>query len=284
MNLNSTLTARDKKLLYMLVFMVIIFLFGWYLIRPLYKKTVEDQEKIIVASSLQAANETKVIGLSSLKNLNDKFAADLSESTSDYYDYMDSSEIDKLVTSDNLKQGLLARDLTNAMPNEYVSESPYIYSGITVNNSTVSDSSYDEITAVEAGDEKKDTDEDKIKSSSYYKDAVLGFLTGYHPEEISIVASPMESYASGEKSADSTQNSGILCVQLSIVVEGDPKIEQAVIDDLTHNPSLRVTGFNWIDLDPVTFILEDGSIAVVESELSQLQISVNLYMKDKTEQ
>ena len=81
----------------MLVFIVIIFLFGWYLIRPLYKKTVEDQEKIIVASSLQAANETKVIGLSSLKNLNDKFAADLSESTSDYYDYMDSSEIDKLV-------------------------------------------------------------------------------------------------------------------------------------------------------------------------------------------
>lgn len=284
MNLNSTLTARDKKLLYMLVFIVIIFLFGWYLIRPLYKKTVEDQEKIIVASSLQAANETKVIGLSSLKNLNDKFAADLSESTSDYYDYMDSSEIDKLVTSYILKQGLLARDLTIAMPNEYVSESPYIYSGITVNNSTVSDSSYDEITAVEAGDEKKDTDEEKTKSSSYYKDAVLGFLTGYHPEEISIVASPMESYASGQRSADSTQSSGILCVQLSIVVEGDPKIEQAVIDDLTHNPSLRVTGFNWIDLDPVTFILEDGSIAVVESELSQLQISVNLYMKDKTEQ
>ena len=284
MNLNSTLTARDKKLLYMLVFIVIIFLFGWYLIRPLYKKTVEDQEKIIVASSLQAANETKVIGLSSLKNLNDKFAADLSESTSDYYDYMDSSEIDKLVTSYILKQGLLARDLTIAMPNEYVSESPYIYSGITVNNSTVSDSSYDEITAVEVKDEKKDTDEDKIKSSSYYKDAVLGFLTGYHPEEISIVASPMESYASGQRSADSTQSSEILCVQLSIVVEGDPKIEQAVIDDLTHNPSLRVTGFNWIDLDPVTFILEDGSIAVVESELSQLQISVNLYMKDKTEQ
>ena len=284
MNLNSTLTARDKKLLYMLVFIVIIFLFGWYLIRPLYKKTVEDQEKIIVASSLQAANETKVIGLSSLKNLNDKFAADLSESTSDYYEYMDSSEIDKLVTSYILKQGLLARDLTIAMPNEYVSESPYIYSGITVNNSTVSDSSYDEITAVEVKDEKKDTDEDKIKSSSYYKDAVLGFLTGYHPEEISIVAAPMESYASGQRSADSTQSSEILCVQLSIVVEGDPKIEQAVIDDLTHNPSLRVTGFNWIDLDPVTFILEDGSIAVVESELSQLQISVNLYMKDKTEQ
>ena len=51
MNLNSTLTARDKKLLYMLVFIVIIFIFGWYLIRPLYKKTVADQESISIAAT-----------------------------------------------------------------------------------------------------------------------------------------------------------------------------------------------------------------------------------------
>ncbi|MBO7531052.1 MAG: hypothetical protein J6T50_04530, partial [Lachnospiraceae bacterium] len=71
MNLNSTLTERDKKLLYMLVFIVIIFIFGWCIIRPLYKKTVEDQENIVMASSIRAANETKVIGLSSAKNLTD---------------------------------------------------------------------------------------------------------------------------------------------------------------------------------------------------------------------
>ena len=71
MNHNSTLTARDKKLLYMLVFIVIIFIFGWYLIRPLYKKTVEDQESISIAASLQASNETKVIGLSTAQSLTD---------------------------------------------------------------------------------------------------------------------------------------------------------------------------------------------------------------------
>ena len=280
MNHNSTLTERDKKLLYMLVFIVIIFIFGWYIIRPLYKKTVADQEAIILASSLQSSNEAKVIGLSSAQGLTDKFTKDLAESTSVYYEYMDSSEIDKLVTSYILKNGLRARDLTITMPDGYVTETPYIYSDITV----YGESPYIETVEETDEDTEKSTDkEEKIKSSSYYKDAVLGTITGYRPEEISIVATPMESYASGEESAVTTDSSEILCVKLSIVVEGDPETEQKVIDDLTHNPSLRVTGFNWIQLDPVTYVLDDGSIVVVESELNQLQLSVNLYMKDKTE-
>ena len=279
MNLNSTLTERDKKLLYMLVFIVIIFIFGWCIIRPLYKKTVEDQENIVMASSIRAANETKVIGLSSARNLTDKLAQDLADSTADYYDYMDSSEIDKLVTSYILRKGLRARDLTITMPDGYVSEMPYLYSGITTSAGTAYTETTDTAT-VESTDEEK---EEKIKSSAYYRDAALSMVTGYDPQEITIVATPMESYASGEASAVTTDSSGILCVQLSIVVEGDPKTEQAIIDELTHNPSLRVTGFNWIKLDPVTYVLDDGSIVVVESELNQLQLSINLYMKDKTE-
>ena len=81
-----------------------------------------------------------------------------------------------------------------------------------------------------------------------------------------------------------TAGSGILCVKLSIVVEGDKEAEQAIIDDLTHNPSVRVTGFNWVKLDPQTFILEDGSVFIVDSELTQLHLSVNLYMKDMAEE
>ncbi|MBO4610384.1 MAG: hypothetical protein J5696_11020 [Lachnospiraceae bacterium] len=281
MNLNSTLTERDKKLLYMLVFIVIIFVFGWYIIRPLYKNTVADQESMVIASSLKAANETKVIGLSSAENLTEKFRSDLADSTSVYYDYMDSSEIDKLVTSYILRKGLRARDLTIGMPDGYVSEMPYIYSDLSASSEIYYvEESYD--TGLETS-ESTDEKEDKIKSSAYYKDAVLGMLTGSQPEEITIVAAPMESYAAGVSSADTTESSGILCVKLSIVVEGDPATEQAMIDELTHNPSLRVTGFNWIKLDPVTYVLDDGSIVVVESELNQLQLSINLYMKDKTE-
>ena len=288
MNMTSTLTSRDKKLLYMLVFIVIIFIFGWCLIRPLYKGTVEDQESIAIANSLKAANEAKVIGLSSAQTLTDKFSADIDETTSVYYDYMDSSEIDKLVTSYILKRGLLARDLTISMPVGYVSERPYLYSGITetqtVTVEAVEDPSYQDLLTQEPEeDTEADSAETEIKSSAYYKDAALGFLTGYTTDNITIVPTPMESYANGTRNTSSTESSNILCVQLSIVVEGDPATEQEVIDDLTHNPSLRVTGFNWIRLDPSAFVLEDGSIVMVESEARQLQINVNLYMNDKQE-
>lgn len=278
MNFNSTLTARDKKLLYMLVFIVIIFIFGWCLIRPLYKHTAEDQETIRIEAAIKSANEAKVIGLSTAESLCDKFDSDLAEATADYYNYMDSSEIDKLVTSYVLKRGLLARDLTISMPEGYVSESPYMYSGIT----EFDKDAYEEIQAAVTEDDTQS--EEDSKSGSYYKEAVLGFLTGYEAADIGIVPSPMEEYANGQRNAISTDSSGILCVGLSLVVEGDVKDEQAIIDDLTHNPSVRVTGFNWITLDPTTFVLEDGSILVVESDVKQLQISVNLYMKDNAQE
>lgn len=288
MNMTSTLTARDKKLLYMLVFIVIFFVFGWCLMRPLYKGTVEDQESIAIASSLKAANEAKVIGLVSAGTLAERFSADIDKTTSVYYDYMDSSEIDKLVTSYILKRGLLARDLTISMPEGYVSEQPYLYSEINKPEeytiATVDDPSYQGLLPAETEDPGEvSSDKNEVKSSTYYKDAALGFLTGYETESISIIPTPMESYANGVRSTSSTESSNILCVRLSIVVEGDAKTEQEVIDDLTRNPSIRVTGFNWIKLDPTAFVLDDGSIVLVESEARQLQINVNLYMKDKQE-
>ena len=280
MNFSSTLTARDKKLLNMLAFIVIIFIFGWCLIRPLYKHTAEDQEQIQVESALKVTNEAKVIGLSAAETLSEKFEEDLADSTSIYYDYMDSSEIDKLVTSYVLRRGLLARDLTISMPDGYVHETPYHYSEV----STSGNDHYDEtLLTGSSADAEVSTDTEDDKTGSYYKDAVLSFLTGYETSEMGVVATPMEEYSAGRRSASSTESSGLLCVGLTLVVEGDCEAEQAIIDDLTHNPSLRVTSFNWITLDPVTFVLDDGSVLVVESDIKQLQISVNLYMKENAE-
>jgi hypothetical protein len=276
MNFSSSLTARDKKLLNLLVYILILFIFGWCLIRPLYRKTVEDQERIRIESALKAKNEAKVIGLTTAEALSDRFAEDLANSTSIYYEYMDSSEIDKLVTSYVLKRGLLARDLTINMPQGYVDEKPYLYSDIqTSETEAAPEVQSPEITEAPA--------EEEVKSGSYYKEAVLSFVTGYESSDMGIISNPMEEYTTELKNVTSTESSGLLCVELTLVVEGDIEAEQAVIDDLAHNPSVRITGFTWITLDPVTFILEDGSVLVVESDQRQLQISVNLYMKDKAE-
>ena len=285
--MGATLTERDKKLLYMPVFIVIIFIFGWCLIRPLYKHTVEDQEKIEVATSLKASNESKLMGVTAAAAITESFRQEMNESSDIYYDYMDSSEIDKLVTSYILKKGLLARDLTISIPSGYVSESPYAYSDVRVVNTTSSVSSSEETIDDLMGtgaDTASNSDDDEINSSAYYKDAVEAFVTMQEPQVVALIQTPSESYMNGLRNSSGTTSSGILCVGLSIVVEGDKKAEQAIIDELTHNPSVRITSFNWMKLDPVAYLQEDGSILVVDSEVSQLHLSVNLYMKDKTEE
>ena len=285
--MGTTLTERDKKLLYMLVFIVIIFIFGWCLIRPLYKNTVEDQENIEIAASLKATNQAKFMNVGAATALTGKFREDLTEASAIYYDYMDSSEIDKLVTYYILKKGLLARDLTITMPTGYVSESPYAHSNVNVVSSysvSTSAETIEDLMGTSTNTSTTDSDEDEINSSAYYKDAVEGLINPQDTQEIALIQTATDAYMNGIRNASSTTEAGILCVNLSIVVEGDKAEEQAMIDELTHNPSVRVTGFNWVKLDPVTFLLEDGSILVVESEVSQLYISVNLYMKDKVDE
>ena len=274
MNFNSAITDRDKKLIYGLLFIVVIFFFGWCMIRPLYKAIAETSEQIEEQSLIKSANEAKVIGLESARIITDQFDQDLAESTADYYPMMDSSEIDRLVTTYILKKGLIARSLSIQMPTGTVSEKPYIYSDldlspVTVNTETVQT----EDTAVE---------EDEDKTKSYFSNAVLAFLTGYQSEKMTIIDSPVEEYTAALSSTSDTAASGIYCVTLSIMVEGDEKTEQEIIDELSHNPSVRLVNFNWIELDPITYLQEDGSILIYESESKILSFTVNLYMTENT--
>ena len=270
MNFSSAITERDKKLIYGLLFIVIIFFFGWCLIRPLYKAIAETSERIEEESAIKSSNEAKVIGLESAKILTDQFDKDLAEATADYYPMMDSSEIDKLVTTYILKKGLIARSLSIQMPTGTVSEKPYIYSDLELKP------------VIEITEEVQPEETEEDDSKSYFTNAILGFITGYTSERMTMINTPIEEYTNGRSRTSDTSASGIYCVTLSIMVEGDEKTEQEIIDELSHNPSLRLVNFNWIELDPITYLQEDGSILIYESESKILSFTVNLYMTDKT--
>ncbi len=72
--------------------------------------------------------------LRSAEDLYAKAVNDLNESTADFYEVMDSSEIDRMVTSYVLQKGLFSENLIINMPKEPVDEAPYIYADI--DNST----------------------------------------------------------------------------------------------------------------------------------------------------
>ena len=266
--MEATLTARDKKLLYMLGFIVIAFVFGWVLMRPVIKSITTTNENIVSAQALKEQNENKSLGLVSAQILMDKFEEDLAIATEEYYEPMDSSEIDKMFTMYVLGFGLRAKDLIIAMPTASLEETPYTHSEIgrlfaKKEGSSSSSSSTSAETSLE--DASADSASEGISA-----DALM----------VSFVKTPLEAYSEKKMVVKDTMASGIRAAEITIVLTGSKERAQKLLDDILVKPSVRVTGFAWDDTPPVVRTLEDGTVLVSDSSEKQLTVRLKLYMYD----
>lgn len=241
MAIQTNLNNKDKKTIAIVLFAALVFAIAWFLIRPTVTSIMNTNEKIEEAELTQEEYRNKLIYLTSAEELYGKAVDDLNESTKDYYELMDSSEIDRMVTSYVLQSGLFAESLSIKMPDGAVEERPYLYS-------TLSEDSSDSSTDTSASD---------------------GADTLLAP------------YINARSRANSTESSGVQCVSISLSITGTKSGCQALIDDLCTKPAVRVTGFTWEKLDPVERINEQtGMVEYVDSGKVRLRIDVNLYMAD----
>lgn len=134
MALQTNLAKKDRITIAVILFAGVIFMFIWFLIKPTISSIITLNDKIEEAEIKQTENKNKIMYLRSAEDLYAKAVNDLNESTVDFYEIMDSSEIDRMVTSYVLKKGLFSENLLINMSNEPVNESPYIYADI--DNST----------------------------------------------------------------------------------------------------------------------------------------------------
>ena len=262
--METTFTARDKKLLYMLGFIVILFVFGWILMRPIIKSILTTDEDIASAQVLKQQNENKSMGLMSAQMLMDTFEEDLATATEEYYEPMDASEIDKMFTMYVLGFGLRAKDLLISMPDSALDEEPYKFS--------------------EIGKQLQESE----KSSSDSSDLLMGENSGEGISDgisadsllISFTQTPFDAYSEKKMVVKDTRSAGISCAEVTIVLTGTQDRAQKLLDDILVKPSVRVTGFAWDDMPPVVRTLEDGTIEVSESRERQLTVRLMLYMYD----
>ena len=259
--METRITERDKKLLYLLGFIVIAFIFGWLIMRPMIVVINKTDESIKAAEDLKRQNEFKVTGVGSARTLVERFRTDLDDSMAEYYEPMDSSEIDRLITSYVLGKGLYAKDLIISMPGEPVSETPYLYSEAAAKAERLQSM---------AGNEHITDDTD----SSVSADSAFGTLFEYSE-------SPMEVYSDAQMGIADTNVAGVCCADVTIVMTGDPDIEQALLDEVMYKPSVRLTGFAWDDVAPVAVTDEEGVTEIIEIEDKQLTVMLRLYMYDK---
>lgn len=246
MALQTNLSKKDKITIAILLFAAAVFMFIWFLIRPTISSIFTLNDKIEQAKITQDHNKEKIIYLSSGGAIYEKAVNDLNDSTKDYYEKMDSSEIDKMVTSYILKSGLFAEDLIIRMPVDSVDESPYSYSSLSKEKTTSSDSSQ----------ETAATDTDSADNL-------------------------LNPYNNSRNNSTSTKFSGVQCVGITLVVTGSRSTCQAFIDDISKKQAVRITSFKWDKVDPIEFYnQETKQIELQDPGIERLQISMNLYMAE----
>lgn len=275
--MEATLTARDKKLLYMLGFIVIAFVFGWVLIRPIVKSINKTTDSIASAQALKQQNDSKVMGLTSAQLLVEKYDEDLAAATEEYYAPMDSSEIDKMFTMYVLEFGLSAKDLLISMPTEALEEIPYKYSDERIEydkqkKSSSSSSSSSSDTVEDDIAQLSSTGTGTANSSSSSSQASADTFA------VSITKTALDAYMEKYMTVKDTTAAGITAADVTIVLTGTEFRAQKLLDDLLVKPSIRVTGFAWDELPPVVRTYEDGSVEVVDTGEKMLTIRLKLYM------
>ena len=260
MKFESNLNDKDKKTIALVLGAAVVFLFCWFGIRPTVNDILELDGDIDTASLKQTEYKNKIINLSSAEAIFDRAVSDLSDSTEEYYPMMQSSDIDRMMTSYVLGFGLYPESMNITMPVDPVVEAPYVYSGI--EQVTVTPAPLPTATPTPAANS---TGSGNNESSTYM------------PEQVDSLFAP---YNNARISAVSTASSGIYCVTLSFTVTGSEDACQALIDDISVKPSIRLTGFEWQEVDPIAEEQEDGTVVYIEADTVRLTVDFNLYMTD----
>lgn len=261
MKLETNLRPQDKRTIGIVIFVAVVALFCWYLVRPAWIKLGDLDDKIQQEEERKQEYRMKTINLASAEVLYDKAVTDITSSTTDFYDVMDNSEIEKMGTKYILKFGLTPVNFNiDLRDGSYVAETPYQYSDIkapTTTKKKTSSSTTTTPTPTEAAKKttKKTSGLDVQSLQVYYNDAVSG--------------------------VKNTTPSQVQCARITIVIQGPKNKCQSLIDDITKNPSIRVRGFSWSNVSPVYSVDSEGNKILMNGGYSELKLDLNFYMCDK---
>lgn len=233
------LTERDKKLLLMLAYFVIIVGFGAFVFRPLigYYSALGDNITL-----LEAQKEEMDAQLAEARGLEQRRAelADLFRvSTRDLYPMLGSEEVDKEITGIVLSCGMQAMSLNIAMPEESAGLQMYPYAETEQAVVLPGDAAAADFAAVpEIGDTEQQTAEDEAAGQSYIyapvvtltavgssaqADELIDRLTGDYP------AIRLRSYSRQLQSADymeSSMEQELLSLELELYMCDKSVLEQ----------------------------------------------------------
>lgn len=264
--LETNLNKKDKITIAIVLFVGVMFCFVWYLIKPAIADIRTISDEIEQSESTQQVYRNKIMTLASAESIFNRAVTDLYDSTTGFFEVMTSSEIDRMVTTYILGFGLFPEDLYITMPTGPIEELPYTYSEAYTRLVTSNVSA----SVQETDDSLLSTDEDEENTEE--EDGGIDLQS-------TMVDSLSIPYTQAKSEAVSTVSSGVSCADITIVVNGDETVCQAVIDDLCSNPAVRIRGFEWLPVDNIQQVNEEtGVIETIMPDYSRLRIDLRIYM------
>lgn len=255
--MQTKMTERDKKLLFALVIIVIVFVIGYLGIYPLVKSVREINKEIEEQEALQSENEIKLTNLTIIQVDNEKMEEDIIEKRKDFYPVMAASDIDKLLTGKALSYNLYSYDLDIDVNDTVVSLVPYQYS----------DRGEDDDT-----DASEDDREDAVDAVDY--------LDNTYSSGSSSGGSTDTGDALSDSDGTTTDMSavGIYVAYVNMRLGGNRADLEKFLDDMVASgEKVRVVSYSWTEGRQLDYN-NDGTYNLVTEKV--LDISLELYMSD----
>lgn len=265
--IETNLSKKDKMTIAAVLGLGAIFMFAWFVVRPAITSIKDLNEDIKQARSVENLYRQKIMSLTSAESVFDRVTTDLYDSTSEYYEIMQSSSIDRMATTYVLSFGLYPEDLYMTMPSGPVSESPYIFSELASTGSAPTPTpTPTPVTGLEGA----------------VNDAANTVTNAIAQPEI--VESLFVPYNQARANCHDTTFSDVQCASITLVMSGSGYACQALIDDLCTKPSIRIMGFEWTPLDATEVINEEtGEVELVDADMYRLRVDLRFYMADITD-
>lgn len=255
------LTQRDKKLLSILIVFVIIVAFVFLAIRPLTINYLAMRDQMIDEKNEQQINEAKEERLTSLQEDEKELNENLMQASSDYYEVMQSDEVDHLLTSLVMSQGLVSKNLEIVMPTEKFTIDAYEWSGLaqgTGQEEVAKIAATYELAEEEKMRDTEDSTEDSTEVSS---------------EQSTEESAPQ----SNSQTLDTTDMSGILAVTATMTVQGEQEKMESLINTISEDyPAIRITSYSW-DTDTTTTTADNLEQTVNTNNLLKLGLEIYMY-------
>ncbi len=248
----QAMTDRDKKLLYMLGFIVIIFLFVIIADRPLFRKIRATNKEIVKEQETHDTIELKLSRMELINAYKEQIDSKVGLYSTRYYPVMDSTQIDDLLTGYVLSEGLKAMDLYINMPKEAVVLPPYAYS--------------------EAA--KENNGSGSSEGGSPDQAQVDAFTTALSEE------GSVDVDESASQVVD-TSLSGVYAAEVSVTAFGGEQKLKGLLDKLFRDQSLRVQSYQWQDSPGQGFSYVDGQLVEMTDADRKLNVQLQVLMYDE---